>query len=115
MDKRRSDHYVSRGGDKLASVANKLSLNFKHKTVLDVGSSTGGFTDFALKNGAKKVVAVEIGTNQMHPSLRSDPRVELHEKTDIRSLRLQNAEGRMQNVAKKNLHSSFSILPRILS
>lgn len=84
MDKQRPDRYVSRGGDKLASVADKLGLNFTGKTVLDVGSSTGGFTDFALKSGARKVVAVEIGTNQMHPSLRSDPRVELHEKTDVR-------------------------------
>lgn len=76
--------YVSRGALKLASVADKLGLDFVGKTVLDVGSSTGGFSDYALRHGAKKVIAVELGTGQMHPSLRQDPRVELHEKTDIR-------------------------------
>lgn len=76
--------YVSRAGLKLASVANKLSVQIDGKTVLDVGSSTGGFTDFALQNGARKVIAVDVGTDQMHPSLRNDPRIDLHEKTDIR-------------------------------
>ena len=56
---------------------------FKNKVVLDIGSSTGGFTQYALDHGAKKVIAVEKGTNQMKEPLRSDPRVELHEKTDI--------------------------------
>lgn len=69
---------------KLASVAKLLNIDFKDKIVLDVGSSTGGFTDYALKNGAKKVYAVDVGTNQLHPVLRSDERIELHEKTDIR-------------------------------
>lgn len=76
--------YVSRAGLKLASVSKKLNLNFKNKSILDVGSSTGGFTDFALQNGAKKVIAVDVGTNQMHPKLRGDNRVELHEQTDVR-------------------------------
>lgn len=79
-----SSQYVSRAGLKLASVANKLDLDFHGKTVLDIGSSTGGFTDYALKHGAKKVIAVEIGTNQLHPSLRGNTKIELHEKTDIR-------------------------------
>ena len=52
--------------------------------MLDVGSSTGGFTDYALQNGATKVYAVDVGTEQLHPSLRRDKRIELHEKTDIR-------------------------------
>jgi 23S rRNA (cytidine1920-2'-O)/16S rRNA (cytidine1409-2'-O)-methyltransferase len=76
--------YVSRAGLKLASVAQKLSLDFAGTTVLDVGSSTGGFTDYALQHGAKKVVAVDVGTDQLHPSLQGDKRIELHEKTDIR-------------------------------
>jgi len=79
-----SDQYVSRAGLKLASVAKLLNLNFRDKTVLDVGSSTGGFTDYALQNGAKKVIAVDVGTDQLHPKLRKDERIELHEKTDIR-------------------------------
>jgi 23S rRNA (cytidine1920-2'-O)/16S rRNA (cytidine1409-2'-O)-methyltransferase len=78
------DRYVSRAGLKLASVAQKLHLDFSEKTVLDVGSSTGGFTDFALQHGAVKVLAVDVGTNQLHPSLHGDKRIELHEQTDIR-------------------------------
>lgn len=78
------ERYVSRAGLKLASVAKALSLDFTNKVVLDVGSSTGGFTDYALQHGAKKVMAVDVGTDQMHPKLRGDARVDLHEKTDIR-------------------------------
>lgn len=80
--------YVSRAGLKLASVAQLLKLDFRGKTVLDVGSSTGGFTDYALRNGAKKVFAVDVGTEQLHPSLRGNPQIELHEKTDIRDFYL---------------------------
>lgn len=80
------EKYVSRAGLKLASVAKILNLSFKNKIVLDVGSSTGGFTDYALKNGAKKVYAVDVGTEQLHPSLRDNPKIVLHEKTDIRDV-----------------------------
>lgn len=80
------DQYVSRAGLKLASVAEILKVDFRDKTVLDVGSSTGGFTDYALRHGAKKVYAVDVGTEQLHPSLRGNKRIELHEKTDIRSV-----------------------------
>jgi 23S rRNA (cytidine1920-2'-O)/16S rRNA (cytidine1409-2'-O)-methyltransferase len=81
------EQYVSRAALKLASVADKLRLNFKDKVVLDVGSSTGGFTDYALRCGAKKVIAVEVGTNQLHVSLHKNPKIELHEQTDIRNFR----------------------------
>ena len=76
--------YVSRAGLKLASVAEYFHLNFQDKTVLDIGSSTGGFTDYSLRHGAKKVFAVDVGTDQLHPSLRLNPKIALHEKTDIR-------------------------------
>lgn len=78
------EQYVSRAGLKLASVAKLLGVRFAGATVLDVGSSTGGFTDYSLQNGAQKVYAVDVGTDQLHPSLRSNPAIELHEKTDIR-------------------------------
>ena len=78
------EQYVSRAGLKLASVSQTLGLNFQGKIMLDVGSSTGGFTDYALRNGATKVFAVEVGTDQLHPSLHGNPQIELHEKTDIR-------------------------------
>jgi 23S rRNA (cytidine1920-2'-O)/16S rRNA (cytidine1409-2'-O)-methyltransferase len=82
------DQYVSRAGLKLASVAQILKLDFRNKIVLDVGSSTGGFTDYALQNGAKKVYAVDVGTDQLHPSLQDHPQIELHEKTDIRDFHM---------------------------
>lgn len=85
-----SDQYVSRAGLKLASVAELLKLNFRDKIVLDVGSSTGGFTDYALRHGAKKVYAVDVGTDQLHPSLQGHPKIELHEKTDIRDFYMKD-------------------------
>ncbi len=79
------EQYVSRAALKLASVASALDIDFNDKIVLDVGSSTGGFSEYAIKHGAKLVIAVEVGTNQLHPSLRSNTKIELHEKTDIRN------------------------------
>ncbi len=86
-----TEQYVSRAGLKLASVAQALKLEFANKVMLDVGSSTGGFTDYALQHGAKKVIAVEVGTNQLHPKLHGNPLIELHEKTDIRDFRTDQA------------------------
>lgn len=83
-----NERYVSRAGLKLASVAQQLGLSFDGKIVLDVGSSTGGFTDYALQHGARKVIAVDVGTEQLHPSLRKNRRIELYEKTDIRDVYL---------------------------
>jgi 23S rRNA (cytidine1920-2'-O)/16S rRNA (cytidine1409-2'-O)-methyltransferase len=84
------EQYVSRAGLKLASVAKLLGVRFQDATVLDVGSSTGGFTDYSLQHGAKKVYAVDVGTDQLHPSLHDNPSIELHEKTDIRDFTLSD-------------------------
>lgn len=75
--------YVSRGGYKLEGAIKEFNISFAGKTILDIGSSTGGFTDCALQNGAEKVYAVDVGTNQLHPSLREDKRVFLFENTNI--------------------------------
>lgn len=83
--------YVSRAGLKLASVAEALHLSFTDAVMLDVGSSTGGFTDYALQHGAAKVIAVDVGTDQLHPSLHGHARIELHEQTDIRDLKRLSA------------------------
>lgn len=80
------EQYVSRAALKLQSVAKVLKLNFQGKTVLDIGSSTGGFTQFALRRGASKVIAVEVGKEQLHPTLRAEPKIELYEQTDIRDV-----------------------------
>ena len=86
IELRTKEQYVSRAGLKLASVSDALKLEFADKVMLDVGSSTGGFTDYALQHGARKVIAVEVGTNQLHPSLLGHPKIELHEQTDIRDV-----------------------------
>jgi 23S rRNA (cytidine1920-2'-O)/16S rRNA (cytidine1409-2'-O)-methyltransferase len=78
--------YVSRAGEKLESVAAKLGLVFKGKTVLDVGSSTGGFTDYALQSGARKVYAVDVGRDQLEQKIREHPQVVAMERTDIRNV-----------------------------
>ncbi len=78
--------YASRAGDKLASVAEGFNLDFGGKIVLDVGSSTGGFTDFALQNGATRVYCVDVGTGQLAYKLRQDERVVVMEQTDIRDV-----------------------------
>ncbi len=86
IELRADEQYVSRAGLKLASVAKTLYLQFQDKVMLDVGSSTGGFTDYALQHGARKVIAVEVGKDQLHPTLHGDDRIELHEQTDIRDM-----------------------------
>lgn len=104
-----TEQYVSRAGLKLASIAAALGLNFAGKVMLDVGSSTGGFTDYALRHGAKKVIAVEVGKDQLHPSLRDNPAIELHEQTDILSVRMANEVSRMKR-GDQLPHSSFVLL-----
>lgn len=78
--------YVSRGGLKLEKAVEQYKLNLVDKICMDVGSSTGGFTDCMLQNGAAKVYAVDVGTNQLAWKLRQDERVISMEKTNIRDL-----------------------------
>lgn len=78
--------YVSRGGLKLEKAINVFGVNLKDRVMIDIGSSTGGFTDVALKNGIKKVIAVDVGSDQMDPSLRNHEKVDLHESTDFREM-----------------------------
>ncbi len=77
------DSIVGRAELKLAGAVKAFGYDFRGKVVLDIGSSTGGFTELALRCGAEKVIAVEIGTKQMKAPLRFDPRVDLYEKTDF--------------------------------
>jgi len=76
--------YVSRGGFKLEKAVEQFGVNLEGKTCMDVGSSTGGFTDCMLQNGAVKVFAIDVGTNQLAWKLRTDERVVSMEKTNIR-------------------------------
>lgn len=79
--------YVSRAAFKLSAFLGELSLNLKDKTALDIGSSTGGFTQVLLEEGAKEVTAVDVGREQLHVSLKNDARVHSYEECDIREFK----------------------------
>ena len=78
------EKYVSRGGLKIEGAHKQFNFDLKDAVCLDIGSSTGGFTDFMLQHGAAKVYAVDCGTNQLHYKLREDPRVVVMENTNAR-------------------------------
>lgn len=82
----------NRGYYKIEGAARAFNFDFRGKTVLDIGSSTGGFTEYALEKGAKKVIAIEKGSNQMKAPLRYDTRIDLYEKTDIFDVKLSSGE-----------------------
>ena len=79
--------YVSRGGEKLAHALEALGVDPAGRDCLDVGASTGGFTDVLLQGGAARVIALDVGRGQLHPRLRDDPRVVVLERVNARSLR----------------------------
>ncbi len=81
--------YVSRGGLKLEKALQEFKVNLQGKTVLDIGASTGGFTDCCLQNGASRIYAVDVGYGQLDWKLRNDSRVTVMERTNIRYLTIQ--------------------------
>ena len=78
--------YVSRGGEKLAHALDELGVDPSGLDVLDVGASTGGFTDVLLQRGASRVIAVDVGYGQLHSKIRDDARVVVLERTNARAL-----------------------------
>jgi 23S rRNA (cytidine1920-2'-O)/16S rRNA (cytidine1409-2'-O)-methyltransferase len=76
--------YVSRASKKLELFLAEYSMDLEGKRALDIGSSTGGFVQILLENGVESVMAVDVGSNQLHHSLRDNPKVEIFEETDIR-------------------------------
>jgi len=78
--------YVSRGGDKLANALAAFGVDPAGRDCLDVGASTGGFTDCLLQHGAARVIALDVGYGQLHPRLRADPRVTVLERVNVRYL-----------------------------
>jgi 23S rRNA (cytidine1920-2'-O)/16S rRNA (cytidine1409-2'-O)-methyltransferase len=78
--------WVSRGGVKLAGALERYPVEIEDRVCLDIGSSTGGFTEVLLNEGASLVHAIDVGRDQLHPSLRGHPKIVLREETDIRSL-----------------------------
>lgn len=85
--------FVSRGGEKLDSALERFGVDPSGLTALDAGASTGGFTDVLLRRGAARVVSVDVGRHQLHERLRSDPRVDSFEQTDIRTFDVVAAGG----------------------
>ncbi|MGZ8783476.1 MAG: TlyA family RNA methyltransferase [Gaiellaceae bacterium] len=83
---RRPPRYVSRGGEKLANAIAQLDVELDLREAIDIGASTGGFTDFLLQHGVARVIAVDVGYGQLHPKLRDDPRVTVLERTNARDL-----------------------------
>ncbi len=98
-----NNEVVGRAELKLAGAVRAFGYDFRGKTVLDIGSSTGGFTELALRQGAEKVIAIEIGTKQMKAPLRYDQRVELHEKTDFFEVRGVDKTGKLVVQQGENL------------
>ncbi len=103
--------YVSRGGLKLEKAMKEFSMHLEGKVCMDVGASTGGFTDCMLKNGASKVFAVDVGYGQLAWQLRNDPRVECMERTNIRYVKLEDI-GQMLDFA--SIDVSFISLRLVL-
>ena len=86
LEVRRPPRFVSRGGEKLAHALDALGVDPAGKDCLDLGASTGGFTDCLLQRGAARVVALDVGYGQLHPRLRADERVTVVERVNARGL-----------------------------
>ncbi len=107
--------FVSRGGVKLAGALDFFMIDPAGKTVMDIGSSTGGFTDCVLKRGATKVYAIDVGYGQLDWTLRNDPRVILHEKTNIRHFESDRIPEPVDLVViDVSFISLTQVLPRVL-
>ncbi|MFF2887691.1 TlyA family RNA methyltransferase [Paenibacillus sp. NPDC057967] len=104
--------YVSRGGLKLEKAIRCFQLDMKDRVMLDIGASTGGFTDCALQHGASYVYAIDVGTNQLDWSLRSHEQVKVMEKTNFRYLQQEQLEGPSPTFA--SIDVSFISLKLIL-
>ena len=82
----RPPRFVSRGGDKLANALTAFAVDPAGRDCLDVGASTGGFSDCLLQEGAARVIAIDVGHGQLHPKVRNDPRVTVYERNNARAL-----------------------------
>ena len=106
--------YVSRGGLKLEAALDHFAVDVKGKVLLDVGASTGGFTDCLLQRGAEKVIAVDVGYGQLHWKIRRDPRVVVLERTNIRHLKPEDLNELIHGaVIDVSFISLRLVLPRV--
>lgn len=104
--------YVSRAGLKIEAFLDAFKIDPKGFDIIDIGASTGGFTDCLLQRGAKYAACVDVGTNQLHEKIKSDPRVKNLEKTDARSLSPEILEGKTFDVLCADL--SFISLEKVI-
>jgi 23S rRNA (cytidine1920-2'-O)/16S rRNA (cytidine1409-2'-O)-methyltransferase len=108
--------FVSRGGEKLQGALDRFGVDLDGCVVLDAGISTGGFADCALQAGAQRVIGVDVGYGQLAERLRRDPRVELHERTNVRAISLASLGGKPVDVLVADLSfiSLTTVLPVLL-
>jgi 23S rRNA (cytidine1920-2'-O)/16S rRNA (cytidine1409-2'-O)-methyltransferase len=107
--------YVSRGGLKLEAALEYFDISVRDKIIMDVGASTGGFTDCLLQHGAKKVYAVDVGYGQLDWKLRKDPRVVLMEKTNIRYLAKSSISSTIDIITVDvSFISLLKVVPKVL-
>ena len=115
LEVRGADHaYVSRGGVKLAGALDQFCIDPAGKIAIDVGASTGGFTDVLLQRGAKKVYAVDVGYGQLHDRIRNDARVVVLERTNARSLTLHTLGLQAPTIDLAVVDASFIGLEKLL-
>ncbi len=108
--------FVGRGGEKLSAALDRFGIDVTGCRALDAGASTGGFTDCLLQRGASSVVAVDVGYGQLHERLRADPRVEVRERTDIRSVRVTDLRAAAEvAVADVSFISLRTVLPSLIA
>jgi 23S rRNA (cytidine1920-2'-O)/16S rRNA (cytidine1409-2'-O)-methyltransferase len=107
--------FVGRGGDKLDAALTAFAIDVAGRRVLDAGASTGGFTDCLLQRGAAQIVAVDVGHGQLHPAIRDDPRVAVHERCNVRHLQVTGIGGDVDLVvADLSFISLVPVLPALL-
>ncbi|HEX4664106.1 MAG TPA: TlyA family RNA methyltransferase [Terriglobales bacterium] len=108
--------YVSRGGLKLERALQHWSIDLRNTTCLDIGTSTGGFTDCMLQHGAARVIAVDTGYGQINAQLRQDPRVELLERTNARYLKPEQLSVKIEFLAMDvSFISATLVLPAVIA
>ena len=108
--------FVGRGGEKLAGALDAFGIDPAGYRCLDAGSSTGGFTDCLLQRGAASVIAVDVGTNQLHERLRADQRTDVREQTDVRTLSVEEIGGPVDLVVGDLSFISLTlVLPPVIS
>ena len=108
--------FVGRGGEKLDAALDRFPLVVAGRRALDAGASTGGFTDALLQRGAVSVVAVDVGHGQLHPRLRADRRVAVHERTNVRNLTPEVVGGPVDLLsADLSFISLRTVLPALLA